>query len=80
MAIYHHPTMLFRIDPSRNMRQFYAVTIQPNLFGGHSVMRNWGRIGTGGQMRVGLYDSHVGAIVERDRVLKTKERRGYCRL
>jgi len=43
-------------------------------------MRNWGRIGTGGQMRVDLYDSEVGAVVECDRVLRMKERRGYCRL
>ena len=77
MADYNHHTMLFRIDPTRNMRRFYAVTIQPNLFGGHSVMRNWGRIGTAGQLSVDLYDTEVVAIAERDRVLRTKERRGY---
>lgn len=40
-------------------------------------MRNWGRIGTGGHMRVDFFDSEAYAISERDRLIRTKERRGY---
>lgn len=29
------PVYLRRIDPSQNMRRFYALAIQPTLFGGH---------------------------------------------
>lgn len=72
-----HHTVLFRIDPTQDMRRFYSVSIQPNLFGGHSLMRNWGRIGTGGQLRIEMHDTKAAAVVERDRVLVSKQRRGY---
>ena len=72
-----HHTVLFRIDPTQNMRRFYSVSVQPNLFGGHSVMRNWERIGSGGQMRIKFYDSIDRAVLERDRLLIAKARRGY---
>ena len=37
---------LRRIDPAQNMRRFYSLSIQPTLFGGASLIRDWGRIGT----------------------------------
>jgi hypothetical protein len=43
------PLHLRRVDPTRNMRRFYTFTIQPTLFGGSSLIRHWGRIGTNGQ-------------------------------
>ncbi len=42
---------LYRIDPARNMRRFYRLDVQPDLFGQHCLMREWGRIGRGGQIR-----------------------------
>lgn len=50
------PVHLRRIDPSRNMRRFYALAIQPTLFGGASVIRNWGRIGRNGQSMMETFD------------------------
>lgn len=35
-----------RIDPACNMRRFYRMSIQPDLFGGASLVREWGRKGT----------------------------------
>jgi hypothetical protein len=35
---------LRRIDPARNMRRFYRLDIQPDLFGGVLLVK-WGRIG-----------------------------------
>ncbi len=43
------PVHLHRIDPERNMHRFYLLTVQPTLFGGVSVIRNWGRIGSSGR-------------------------------
>ncbi|HTV32678.1 MAG TPA: WGR domain-containing protein [Methylocella sp.] len=31
---------LRRVDPVRNMRRFYRLDVQPNLFGGVLLMRN----------------------------------------
>ncbi|WP_159650744.1 WGR domain-containing protein, partial [Bosea sp. 125] len=33
---------LRRIDPTRNMRRFYVLSVQPTLFGGVSLVRHWG--------------------------------------
>jgi predicted DNA-binding WGR domain protein len=50
------PLHLRRIDPARNMARFYALSIQPTLFGGASLVRNWGRIGTNGQAMMETFD------------------------
>jgi predicted DNA-binding WGR domain protein len=42
---------LRRTDPARNMRRFYLLDVQPDLFGQWRFIREWGRIGSAGQMR-----------------------------
>lgn len=69
--------ILYRIDPSRNMRRYYALTIQPNLFGGHSLLRNWGRVGSKGQLKVELFEDVQTAQNELKRLFKAKIKRGY---
>jgi predicted DNA-binding WGR domain protein len=36
---------LRRVDPARNMRRFYRLDVQPDLFGGVLLLKEWGRIG-----------------------------------
>ncbi|WP_417714959.1 WGR domain-containing protein [Roseibium sp. SCP14] len=71
------PLLLLRIDPNKNMRRFYAMTVQPNLFGGSSLIRTWGRIGNSGQLKVELFEDKATALRARDRLALTKQRRGY---
>lgn len=66
-----------RIDPSRNMARFYVLSIQPTLFGGSSVVREWGRIGTRGQCKLELLDDAEQAERMRDRIERSKRARGY---
>jgi predicted DNA-binding WGR domain protein len=40
-----------RIDAKKNMARYYAMSIEPNLFGEACLIRRWGRIGTVGQKR-----------------------------
>jgi predicted DNA-binding WGR domain protein len=68
---------LHRIDPDRNMYRFYGLTLQPTLFGGASVIRNWGRIGTQGQAMVQTFDDIDEASGALKRIEATKRRRGY---
>lgn len=70
-------TTLYRIDSSQNMARYYLLSIQPNLFGGFSLLRNWGRIGSGGQMRIDLFDDAKSVRKARDRLLQIKMKRGY---
>lgn len=71
------PVHLRRIDPSKNMRRFYMLAIQPTLFGGASIIRNWGRIGTNGQSMMKTFDSEEDAVSASTRVERSKRRRGY---
>lgn len=69
--------LLHRIDPTRNMARFYRVSIEPNLFGGVSVVRCWGRIGNRGQTRVEPFDAAAEAEGTFTRIARSKRRRGY---
>ncbi|UFW92083.1 WGR domain-containing protein (plasmid) [Bradyrhizobium barranii] len=43
------------------MRRFYLLSIQPTLFGGVSLIRNWGRIGTSGQIMIQTFEDSTKA-------------------
>ena len=77
MATMGSHTALYRIDPSQNMSRYYTLCVQPNLFGGFSLIRNWGRIVTGGQMRLELFDNEDNAQEVHDRLISSKLKRGY---
>ncbi|TAX62854.1 WGR domain-containing protein, partial [Rhizobium ruizarguesonis] len=46
MTVQPYRLYIERIDPSKNMARFYALSIEPNLFGETSLVRSWGRIGS----------------------------------
>lgn len=71
------PVHLRRIDPSQNMRRFYSLSIQPTLFGGASLVRDWGRIGTRGQSMIETFDTGGEADDAMTRLERSKRRRGY---
>ncbi|TIR15942.1 MAG: WGR domain-containing protein [Mesorhizobium sp.] len=71
------PVHLRRIDPSQNMWRFYTLSLQPTLFGGASVVRNWGRIGTNGQSMMQTFDSLDDAATASMKLQRAKRRRGY---
>jgi predicted DNA-binding WGR domain protein len=49
-------TYLEKHDAEKNLHRFYVLSIQPNLFGGWSVIRRWGRIGSHrGRQKIDLY-------------------------
>ena len=68
---------LHRIDTTRNMRRFYHLHIEQTLFGDWALIREWGRIGRGGQRLEQWFDTPEAA----DRALQDletrKRRRGY---
>lgn len=66
-----------RIDPAKNMARFYAMSIEPTLFGDTSLIRNWGRIGTHGQWRVDLFAHETQAVDLFLDLLRKKRRKGY---
>ncbi len=72
------PLHLRRIDADRNMRRFYLLSIQPTLFGGVALVRNWGRIGTNGQAMMQTFDDSDKAGEAFEKLERSKRRRGYA--
>ena len=70
-------TSLHRIDLQRNMFRFYSMSVQPNLFGGCSLIRAWGRIGTAGSTKIEFFGDDDAAENARCRLIRIKLSRGY---
>jgi predicted DNA-binding WGR domain protein len=68
---------LHRIDPARNMAKFYRLSSAPSLFGDICVVREWGRIGRPGRMRIDLYEKVQEAAAAQHMLERAKRRRGY---
>ena len=73
------PTRLHlrRVDPARNMRRYYRMEILSDLFGDVSLVREWGRIGSRGQMLIEIHVDEGQAINSLMKLARTKQRKGY---
>lgn len=69
--------VLRRIDPERDMFRFYRLDVQPNLFGGWTFIREWGRIGRPGTVRTLPCPTEAEALAALERQRRRKEGRGY---
>lgn len=70
-------TILYRIDSDRRMQRFYRMDVQPDLFGQWCLIREWGRIGSSGQLRSLPFPTMQEAATALQRQQLMKERRGY---
>ena len=53
-----NPIELRRLDEARNMHRFYLLAIEPDLFGGFRLLRQWGRLGQrGGRIKIAHYEN-----------------------
>lgn len=71
---------LLHIDARHNMQRFYTLSLQPTLFGNIALMRQWGRIGTKGQMKMQTFDGQSAAKAALKKLQAQKIRRGYNQL
>jgi predicted DNA-binding WGR domain protein len=70
---------LCRIEPDKNMARFYRLAVERDLFGMWCFIRERGRIGRGGQMRMIPYATPVRAHAAPRKQRHAKERREYIR-
>lgn len=68
---------LTRVDPTKNMARFYAMSLQVTLFAECSLVREWGRIGNAGQVRETHHTTPQEAQALSEQILKRKLRKGY---
>lgn len=69
--------VLTRVDNRKNLARFYKLDVQPTLFGEWSVLREWGRIGRAGTVRMRAYPSRGQADIALIVVWAKKLSRGF---
>lgn len=65
---------LKRLEPEQNMKRFYLMTVQRDLFGGATLVREWGRIRSSGTIVGDLYPDEGQAGRRVGQVCETKGR------
>jgi predicted DNA-binding WGR domain protein len=70
-------TFLTRTDPTRNIDRFYVVQVSPSLFGDWTVLREWGRRGSPGTVRLTTYQRRNEAETAEQRTIGRRLQRGY---
>jgi predicted DNA-binding WGR domain protein len=68
---------LTRIDRTRNIDRFYVVQVMPSLLGEWTVMREWGRRGSPGTVRLSSYAMRNEAETAEQRTIKRRLQHGY---
>ena len=66
-----------RVDPAANMYRFYRLRLQPDLFGGVSLLREWGRIGNQGRFMIDCFEDAGQAVDAMLSIYLSKQKRGY---
>ena len=69
---------LRRIDATRNMRRFYQLDIELDLFGGVRLVKEWGRIGARGRVMAEHYEDEALAVAALQKQAARKRQRGYA--
>lgn len=79
MQTTHQPEAaeLVKIVPAQRQARFYRLEIWPDLFGGFSLAREYGRIGQPGHMRLDPFPEIDTARKAFARIVSRKRRRGY---
>ena len=66
-----------RQNPEKNMRRFYRLYLQATLFGGNSLVREFGRIGQPGRVMVDYFPSQQEAEACLQQLMREKLGKGY---
>jgi len=71
---------LVKINSEKNQRRFYSLHLAPMLFGGWSVVREWGRMGSGGTLRIDPFSTEQEARDVLEKIKAAKQKKGYIAL
>jgi predicted DNA-binding WGR domain protein len=68
---------LTRTDPARYIDRFYIVDVTPTLFGEWALVREWGRRGSPGTVRLSSYQRRNEAETAERCTIKRRLQHGY---
>ncbi|NKB84804.1 WGR domain-containing protein [Brucella grignonensis] len=77
MIVQPYQLYVERMDPTKNMARFYAMSIEATLFGDVCLTRRWGRIGARGQSMQHHFSKEDDAVQLFLELLRNKRERGY---
>lgn len=77
LEIFPDEVLLKRVAPDSNMRRFYLMTVQRDLFGRGALVTEYGRIGQAGRVRVTHHEDEALALTALAKKTETKRKRGY---
>ncbi|TQX84306.1 MULTISPECIES: WGR domain-containing protein [Rhizobium] len=66
-----------RTDKAENKARFYAMSIEPTLFGDASLLRRWGRIASTGRQKIHCFENESQAVELFLAIVRQKRARGY---
>lgn len=69
---------LKRIEPEINLNRYYRMQVVPGLFGDWGLVREWGRNGRSGHMRIDWFSSETAVKDARFKLHMQKAKRGYA--
>ena len=68
---------LTKTNPKENQFRFYKLYISPTLFGEWSLVREWGRIGSAGTVKIDFFDTEKEAVQKQAQLFEQKQKKGY---
>jgi predicted DNA-binding WGR domain protein len=68
---------LTRTGPAKNLHRFYVVRLAPTLFGDWTLLREWGRRGSPGTVRITSFDRYDEAQKAEQQTVKRRLQHGY---
>jgi predicted DNA-binding WGR domain protein len=77
LPLFPERVSLARVRPERNEWRYYRMEVWPDLFGRALLVRNWGRIGTQGRMRLDPHVDAGAAVNALAAIVRSKTKRGY---
>ncbi|MDO9142382.1 MAG: WGR domain-containing protein [Methylobacter sp.] len=64
-------------DPDKNMHRFYQMYVTPGIFGDWSLVKEWGRKGSPGTVRMQWFGSEEDAREAGQKLRDAKQKKGY---
>ncbi len=78
MSNQSHHTHLTKIDHSDNQYWYYSLRVDPDLFGGWTLIHQWGKLETDdGTLHMESFDSEELATSRLTKITQQKRKRGY---
>ena len=77
MEVFPANLYLRRTDAVRNINRFYFMAVQRDLFGGVNLIREWGRVGSAGKVKVTRHIDEGQAVNGLAEIARSKQKRGY---